>query len=108
MAYGFISSRHRWACSRRPRFFFWPVNPKVRIAQSCITTMTSAASSATRTGPTSAGRTTEGQPSTNTFEISLLLPPVVVLRRGVDQLGRLAGLLRQRRVSILVEDLLID
>ena len=52
-------------------------------------------------------RTTEGQPSTNTFEISLLVPPVVVLRRGVDQLGRLAGLL-QRRVSILVEDLLID
>src|SRR5262245_15975680 len=46
-ACGFISSRHRWVCSRRVRHFFWPVNADVRFAQSCITTTTSAASFAT-------------------------------------------------------------
>ena len=45
--FGSISSRHPWACWRPPRFFFSPVEAKVRTARSCITTTTSAASSGT-------------------------------------------------------------
>src|SRR5260370_36785007 len=46
-SFGSISLGHLWECGRGLRSSFWPVNAKGRIARSCITATTSAASSAT-------------------------------------------------------------
>jgi len=63
--FGSISSGRLWACWQRLRFFFWPVNAKIRIARSCITTTTSAAPSSTPGRPPRRRQTRRKESMTN-------------------------------------------